>query len=54
MLDCMKQRERKKRTKRKPARGSTLFELTVGEAILDSSRQEVVELFQMVLTQVRA
>ena len=54
MLDCMKQRERKKRMKRKPARSYTLFELTVSEATLDLSGQEVVELFQMLLTRVRA
>ncbi len=34
--------------------GYTLFELTVGEATLDLSGQEVVELFQMLLTRVRA
>jgi hypothetical protein len=34
--------------------GYTLFELTVGEATLDLSGQEVVELFQMLLTRVGA
>jgi hypothetical protein len=34
--------------------GSTLFELTVGEATLDLSSQEIVELFQMWLMWVRA
>ena len=37
-----------------PLPGYTLFELTVGEAILDLSGQEIVELFQMLLTRVRA
>jgi hypothetical protein len=62
----MKQRERKKRMLDTPEAkkifklaptllpGYTLFELTVGEATLDLSGQEVVELFQMLLTRVRA
>ena len=32
--------------------GFTLFELTVGEATLDLSGQEIVELFRMVLARV--
>ena len=32
--------------------GLTMFELTVGEATLDLSGQEIVDVFRMVLTQV--